>query len=371
MDRSRHRVESTSKDPYAHVKLPMGNSTTIRLLEILPLTPEDSTSILRCKLHLASTSDTYTAVSYTWGQEKNQQTIELNGIQTPIRENLWEFLHQERTSQKTSGARKLWIDFLCIQQNLVSEKNHQVALMGSIYSNASSVAIWLGAVVRTDPLLCIGRLKRLKKGPTWQERVKQGPTCDASYPAEIEEWERELRRFVDHTYWSRAWILQECVLAARLEVRCEQRLLTDIDLYELQEELRSYEVDRPYEDFRFHKGAKYQANVYPFFRVYEARTLFHDHTGRKYVNPFTMAKAACADPRDRIYSVLAIVHPSLALPPHYGKTGLQLFVELADHHLGWSAQRSGRLRWLANLLEVERWDPAVHSRIRSARMIGK
>ena len=63
---TRHRGESANSDPYAHVKLPLGKSTTIRLLEILPLTPQDETAIVRCKLHLASTRDTYTALSYMW-----------------------------------------------------------------------------------------------------------------------------------------------------------------------------------------------------------------------------------------------------------------------------------------------------------------
>jgi hypothetical protein len=44
----------------------------------------------------------------------------------------------------TRGARTLWIDALCIDQNNTEEKNRPVAIMGEIYRNSSQVLIWLG-----------------------------------------------------------------------------------------------------------------------------------------------------------------------------------------------------------------------------------
>jgi hypothetical protein len=38
----------------------------------------------------------------------------------------------------------LWIDSICIDQSSTEERNHQVALMGDVYSMASEVIIWLG-----------------------------------------------------------------------------------------------------------------------------------------------------------------------------------------------------------------------------------
>lgn len=43
-----------------------------------------------------------------------------------------------------SDTVELWVDTLCIDQNDVIEKNHQLPLMGEIYSKASQVIVWLG-----------------------------------------------------------------------------------------------------------------------------------------------------------------------------------------------------------------------------------
>jgi hypothetical protein len=83
----------------------------------------------------------YTALSYTWGQAIADHTIELNGTPFLIRRNLWNFLLQARIS-RCEGY--LWIDALCIDQARVGERNHQVGLMGNIYSNAEKVIVWLG-----------------------------------------------------------------------------------------------------------------------------------------------------------------------------------------------------------------------------------
>jgi hypothetical protein len=37
-----------------------------------------------------------------------------------------------------------WYDALCINQEDILERSEQVAKMGSIYENASSVLVWLG-----------------------------------------------------------------------------------------------------------------------------------------------------------------------------------------------------------------------------------
>jgi hypothetical protein len=39
----------------------------------------------------------------------------------------------------TEGPRHLWVDAVCIDQANVKERNHQVAQMGTIYANASSL----------------------------------------------------------------------------------------------------------------------------------------------------------------------------------------------------------------------------------------
>jgi hypothetical protein len=37
----------------------------------------------------------------------------------------------------------IWIDQVCIQQEIVEERNHQVSMMAKIYRNAEEVITWL------------------------------------------------------------------------------------------------------------------------------------------------------------------------------------------------------------------------------------
>jgi hypothetical protein len=49
-----------------------------------------------------------------------------------------------RQLRSSCTPQVLWIDVICIDQISNVEKNHQVALMGRIYSLAQSVIVWLG-----------------------------------------------------------------------------------------------------------------------------------------------------------------------------------------------------------------------------------
>lgn len=45
----------------------------------------------------------------------------------------------------------VWIDLICIQQDRIEEKNHQVQQLGNIYMKAKTVCIWLGEATRLKP----------------------------------------------------------------------------------------------------------------------------------------------------------------------------------------------------------------------------
>lgn len=85
------------------------------------------------ELDLASTygDSTFTAVSYTWGSEKDSKHIILNGTIVVVRKNLYNFLVH---ALQEGWNSHLWIDALCIYQTDTTEKNNQIARMGEIYS---------------------------------------------------------------------------------------------------------------------------------------------------------------------------------------------------------------------------------------------
>lgn len=102
----------------------------------------------------------------------------------------------------------LVVDAVCINQNDIVERSHQVGIMSQIYSKAEEVAMWLGrGTERTE--LAMETLQRL------------------AYPNEWEslQWDtdgrwRALKDLFDLEYFSRMWIVQEVVLARRLTIYC-------------------------------------------------------------------------------------------------------------------------------------------------------
>lgn len=126
---------------YTH--LPLQHHDSIRLLELLP-GPKDSP--LSCRLSVARKDDhlEYEALSYAWGDPVFSESIKeaSSGAAIRITHNLYEALQFLRHED---SPRIFWIDAICINQNDLAEKGHQVALMGHIFRDASRVVVWLGA----------------------------------------------------------------------------------------------------------------------------------------------------------------------------------------------------------------------------------
>jgi hypothetical protein len=189
----------------------------IRLLRVLPHL--SSTGLVQCEIWHDNVNATYDCLSYVWGSDKIQQQVLLNGRLCRVRQNLWDFLRVARTKYASTPPRIFWIDALCIDQDSLYEKTHQVAQMGSIYSNAVEVISWLGFSDSIIRAFTFG----IKAGPS--------PSFSNKY-SRYDPWEEwlamnaqtnnQLRRdwlaVVHNTYWTRAWITQEIFLARKIKL---------------------------------------------------------------------------------------------------------------------------------------------------------
>ncbi|KAI0419301.1 heterokaryon incompatibility protein-domain-containing protein [Xylaria grammica] len=86
-------------------------------------------------------SPTYEALSYYWGEASDKRLIFCNGKPFPVTQSLESALRHLR---RRKDDRVLWIDAICINQEDVDERAHQVNLMRHIYQNAHRVVAWLG-----------------------------------------------------------------------------------------------------------------------------------------------------------------------------------------------------------------------------------
>lgn len=127
---------------YASLQLG-GDGRKFRLLILEP--SADPLAPVRCKLNQASFDDPdlkYMALSYVWADPPGTTPIIVNGIETRIGLNLEGALRHIR---QPSCATVLWVDAVCINQEDLAEKNHQVEMMRMIYSGAELVIAWLGS----------------------------------------------------------------------------------------------------------------------------------------------------------------------------------------------------------------------------------
>ena len=106
----------------------------------------------------------------------------------------WPAIWAPRTKHVDPPRNEFWIDAVCINQNDIVERNHQVAQMSMIYARAWRVLVWLGRSSRDDP----------------------------RFTSPDQFFEAYLRH---HSYWKRAWITQEIILAQSLTVIANDNLV--------------------------------------------------------------------------------------------------------------------------------------------------
>lgn len=102
-------------------------------IRILEVQPGAAGSLLKCTLIHATLSacakdiyDQYIALSYVWGDPHNTTVVSVHACQFAVTVNLAAALNALRHITK---PLKIWADAICINQEDVVERNHQVSLM--------------------------------------------------------------------------------------------------------------------------------------------------------------------------------------------------------------------------------------------------
>ena len=191
----------------------------IRLLRIFPRLSNDG--YIQCEIWHDSVKASYTCLSYVWGSEKIQRPILVNGKLLSVRENLYDFMRVAR-SKYANSQQTLWIDALCIDQDSVYEKNHQVAQMGSIYANSVEVISWLGLSQSIGRAFAFGlqcgiypHLRHFRtRTPTQEDQNKKWIQRNNETNGQLK---KDWLTVVKDRYWTRAWITQELLLAREVK----------------------------------------------------------------------------------------------------------------------------------------------------------
>ena len=242
----------------------------------------------------------YTALSYTWGEPSSEHSVWLNGHETMIRPHLrmaltdiYAFAQDQNRidyvfrwisrdqitahyppsdidiAKSTEALRYFWVDALCINQDDIQERNHQVSLMRRIYFQARTVCIWLEHYCEED-------LERIRTVPS---TLRWRTAFDVTLGVKV----------LESSYWKRVWTLQEHMLARDTVVLSGSAAVNDL---KLQEVVNSGWINTPIVNPRmlFPRG---------MMRL----------TGMDLSKLLTFySELVCSDPRDCIYGFLGLVY---------------------------------------------------------------
>jgi hypothetical protein len=294
-----------------------GNIKEIRLVALQPC--PDPTAAIECKILNAILYDRphYEALSYMWGDEADPQTIKIEGKAYQIRQNLWLALNQLRLAEE---ERILWVDAVCINQDNIAERNHQVGFMSSIYRQAHCVIAWLGPETETSHH-AMSFLNQIYEGSV--------PVAECDSLRFKEKW-AAIKNLCEMPYWGRLWIIQEVVLASDVVLCCGKDTLPGEVFIKIRDLLAAYGKYRTWNP----DTAQEFLHLQPVrLSQHRNRIESSDHTLVDIL--FEFGEAVCQDPRDKIFGLFFLSKQCCKAQVFvdYSKTAFEICNDAISHYL--------------------------------------
>jgi hypothetical protein len=247
------------------------------------------------------------ALSYVWGDPSDTDLITLEGKHFRVRRNLWQFLQQ--LCGRFSKLR-VWLDYICINQQDIEERNFQVSMMDQIYHSADAVYAWIGPMT-VDSEEFFENVQIISGHQNKSIRTTQNH----------DSYENLMNRYHDiaaRDYWRRLWIIQEFVLARNLWIFCGPAV-TNWKQFE-------YAITLRVEHLRFARD-NHLSNAASLHSLLRARSVTRTDSLSNLVHRFKSSQ--CHDSRDRIFGLLSLADKADvdAVKVDYGKPLLQVLLE--------------------------------------------
>lgn len=299
------------KAPYRPLSRPQGQ---IRLFRLAKTTHEGQIKGSFVYSDIKSCPK-YTALSYAWGEPTKTRKITVDGRDDfEIGENLWWFLHCRSLTMKK--PRLFWIDAICIDQDNVRERNHQVGLMKQIYSMASSVYIWLG---------CESENSRLAMDFLANESTKPlKQQVDDFRPIWGRQEGKAIRDLFQRPYWRRMWIIQEIIHANRLTVWCGSQRVDWPVLDRLYLTIKAIEEENR---LAHHEFVTDVLRSPAFVMVWQRAHWRHPETPTPKLQTLIEIFQGweCTDIRDKVYALVSMADQETAVSPDYSRSARQIY----------------------------------------------
>ena len=298
----------------------------IRLLRVQP----GWLSEISCEIISTSLDDPepYTAISYAWGDPEDTRTITIHEHAFPVTYSLYLALRRLRGAQEPIT---IWADAVCINQQDVRERNHQVQAMRKIYRKAHGVAVWLGPESSNSgqAVSLLYMLREGKNSPTTIRSIIQSPSNRHHFEALLALFERE--------YWNRLWVVQEVMHGKDIRVYCGRSSVSWDTYTTASEILQHYGADL----------VRITGDLSTISSRYHSWVEALAKTGPRALRPATGAFPglfdalryhrwkSCADPRDKVYGLLGIIpqYEREEIVVDYNKSVVVVYINVVEHLL--------------------------------------
>jgi hypothetical protein len=265
-------------------------SDSLRLLR--PISIGKDSLAFEISHHLRKAAPAYTAVSYTWGDGAPTERIILGGKTFLTRVNLWSCLYYLGKAAKSECVpwRYLWVDAICIDQNNDQERNSQVRVMDQTYRDALVVSVWLGLPPIPDDM---------------EFYPDHNHAQIRTFDIRGLDWYDHMEDLANRPYWTRFWVIQECLLAQQVHVYCGD---SGVD-WEVFKELLGHVtgVDRYLEE-----DVDTTESTFGSWAAWPLVTGRHPDKHPELAQSLykllvSHGKSRCKDPRDRVFALLGLV----------------------------------------------------------------
>ncbi|KAH8760741.1 heterokaryon incompatibility protein-domain-containing protein [Hyaloscypha finlandica] len=224
----------------------------------------------------------YEAASYSWGGENGDYTK-----RSPIYiGKSWDVLWQtqscwnllQRLWLKERGARSVWVDAICINQEDLEERSTQVGMMALTYTRCSRVFAYLGEGKSNGPVASVPRYLYLA------DVFGKTEDSDETPPG------FQLPGALSLTYFSRIWIIPELILAPTALFRYgNEEFLALPRVFQELEANRDWEWDKTQAEWLKFLGKGSMDHV-SLFELLQMTT-----------------NSRSSDPRDRLFAVFPLL----------------------------------------------------------------
>ncbi|KAK8209870.1 heterokaryon incompatibility protein-domain-containing protein [Phyllosticta capitalensis] len=299
-------------EEFEHSPLTGPSKSAIRILTLWPSDKVDA--LIECLVTEVDLAElpVYKALSYVWGTTSASKRISVNGKDLRITTNLHDALKRLRHS---SGSQILWIDAICIDQDNISERNQQVAIMGDIYRHAQCVLVWLGEHAEDSHYY----FQKMGERALGEFDTRANAAFD---------------RLCQRPWFFRTWVIQEIVLSKCAFIHCGPETVP-------WDKFRRSR--RKPDSQRFHPlhGWSSSGRIKDLDQVRNEMILFDGRLSGYSRHATWSSPSECVhlpdysrscqstDPKDRIYGILGLFPPGL-MHVDYNQTLQEIFTQFAQ-----------------------------------------